>query len=84
MPDPHDEDKIAGAPPANLDNSTILPAAGSVPCALAILSSSSAFFNAFSAPPSARSIVGAVRATSSVLRRSIPADSRGAKEDGPI
>jgi hypothetical protein len=31
MPDPHDEDKIAGAPPANLDNSTILPAAGSVP-----------------------------------------------------
>jgi hypothetical protein len=49
-----------------------------------LLSSSSAFFNASSAPPSARSIVGAVRATSSVLRRSIPADSRGAKEDGPI
>jgi hypothetical protein len=81
MPDPHDEDKIAGAPPANLDNSTILPAAGSVPWPPLVLFG---LLQRLFGPPSARSIVGAVRATSSVLRRSIPADSRGAKEDGPI
>jgi hypothetical protein len=54
MPDPHDEDKIAGAPPANLDNSTILPAAGSVPWPPLVLFG---LLQRLFGPPSARSIV---------------------------